>query len=60
MAEERESSEEIMHEAFDQQLNNLKKTLSIEIGNSKLELTEKINELVETLNEMKSQGSDST
>ena len=39
LAEERESSEEMMHEAFDQQINMVKKTLSNEIGNTKLELS---------------------
>lgn len=32
-----------MHEAFDNQVNTLRKNLSNEIGNSKLELGEKIN-----------------
>lgn len=32
-----------MHEAFDNQLNTMKKNLSNEIGNSKLEMGEKIN-----------------
>lgn len=46
MNEERESSEEVMHEAFDNQLNAVRKNLSNEIGNSKLEMGEKINELI--------------
>lgn len=57
--EEKESSEEMMHEAFDQQINLVKKTLSNEIGNSKLELAEKINELVERINVLKEEGSGS-
>ena len=49
-----------MHEAFDQQINMVKKTLSNEIGNSKLEMSEKINELVQSINELREKGSDST
>lgn len=49
-----------MHEAFDNQLNTVRKNLSNEIGNSKLEMGEKINELIESVNEMKQKGSDST
>lgn len=49
----------MMHEAFDQQINLVKKTLSNEIGNSKLELAEKINELVERINVLKEEGSGS-
>lgn len=60
MNEERESSEEVMHEAFDNQLNAVRKNLSNEIGNSKLEMGEKINELIESVNEMRQKGTDST
>lgn len=49
-----------MHEAFDAQISTLRKSLSNEIGNSKLEMGEKINELVETINELQLKGASST
>ena len=44
MKKDRESSEEVMHEAMEQSINNAKKSLTIEMNNMKLELEQKIAE----------------
>ena len=45
MTKERETSQQMLQETVQQSINNAKRNLTNEIGNSKLELEEKINEI---------------
>jgi hypothetical protein len=49
---EQSSKDQMIHETIDNQLNNFRKNTLNEIGHFKVETGEKINEIVESVNEL--------